>query len=174
MVTIFRLVVLLMVLAAAGACQSTKSGSETALEPGSPELEQLYQEGRATYLSEDYQSAASIFARVVENDPMHIKALINWGAALSRGGKPKEAIAKFEQALARDPNHAWAMYNLGVSLQRLGEHEAAVVQYKQAVERDSTILTPKLQNYLDRKEPKQQDSGIDIQRPAPPSMPAPK
>ncbi len=163
MIAIFRFVVLLMVLVVAGACQSTKAGSETALQPGSPELEKLYQEGRAAYLSEDYQTAAAAFARVVESDPTHVKALINWGASLSRGGNPKAAIPKFEQALARDPNQAWAMYNLGVSLQRLGEHEAAIVQYKLAMERDPSLLTPEMKRYLQRKEPKRQDSEINPQ-----------
>lgn len=171
MVAIFRLVALLIILAASGSCQSTKSGSEIALQPGSPELEQLYQEGRAAYLSEDYQAAAAAFARVVEIDPTHIKALINWGVSLSRGGNPKEAIAKFEQALARDPNNAWAMYNLGVALERLGEHEAAITRYKQAVALDSTLLTPEMKRYLQRKEPKGQDSAIQMQSWAPSATP---
>ena len=119
------------------------------MQPDSPELEKLYQEGRAAYLSEDYQTAAAIFERVVKSDPTHIKALINWGVSLSRDGDPKEALPKFEQALARDPNHAWAMYNLGVALQRLGEHEAAMIQYKQAVERDPALLTPEMKHYFE-------------------------
>ncbi len=163
MVVIFRLVVLLIALVATGACQSTKSSSKTVLQPDSPELEQLYQTGRAAYLSEDYQAAAETFAQVVESDPTHIKALVNWGASLSRGGNPKDAIPKFEQALARDPNHAGAMYNLGVSLQRLGEHEAAIVQYKRAIERDASFLTPQMKSYFERKEPKKQDSEINLQ-----------
>ena len=162
MVTIFRLIVLLFVLAAAGACQSAKSDAEIALQPDSPELEKLYQEGRAAYLSEDYQTAAAIFARVVKSDPTHIKALVNWGVALSRGGDPKGALPKFEQALARDPNHAWAMYNLGVALQRLGEHEIAIVQYKQAVEREPSLLTPAMKHYIQRWELKQQDSEVNV------------
>jgi tetratricopeptide (TPR) repeat protein len=167
MVTIFRLVVLLMILVATGACQSTKAGPAMVLEPGSPGLEQLYQEGRAAYLAEDYQAAATTFARVVEIDPTHLNALINWGASLSRGGNPREAIPKFEQALARDPNHAWAMYNLGVALQRLGEHEAAVTQYKLAVARDSSLLTPGMKRYMQRREPKQQETEINFREPTP-------
>jgi len=163
MITIFRLVTLLIVLAASGACQSTKATSETALVPGSPELEQLYQEGRAAYLSKDYKTAAAIFERVVKVDPTHIKALINWGVSLSSDGSPKEAIPKFEQALARDPNHAWAMYNLGVSLERLGEHETAIVHYKQAVALNPAILTPEMKRYLQNKESSQQDSSINMQ-----------
>lgn len=171
MITILRLVVLLMVLAATGACQSPKAGPEAALKPGSPELEQLYQEGRAAYISEDYQAAAATFARVVESDPTHLKALINWGVSLSRGGNPKDALPKFEMALARDPNHAWAMYNLGVALQRMGEHEAAIAQYKLAVERDSTLLTPEMQDYLRRKEPRRLNSEINMQGSPPSSTP---
>lgn len=171
LVAIFRLVVLLITLVATGACQSTKTGAKTALQPGSPELEQLYQEGRAAYLNEDYQTAAETFERVVESDPTHIKALVNWGASLSRGGNPKAAIPKFEQALARDPNHAEAMYNWGVSLQRLGEHKAAIVQYKQAMERDPALLTPAMERYLQRKEPKQQDSEINLEGSSSPSTP---
>ena len=160
MVIIFRFIVLLIALAAIVGCQSAKSTPEADLAPGSPELEQLYQEGRAAYFAEEYQTAAEIFARVVDNDPEHLKALINWGVALSRGGNPKDAIPKFEQALSRDPNHAEAIYNLGTALQRLGEHEAAVAQYQKAVALNPAISTPQLQRYLERMEPRRQDSQI--------------
>lgn len=162
MVMIRRLVVLLFALIALGACQSAKSGPSADLQPGSPELEQLYQEGRAAYLSEDYESAATTFAQVVAIDPEHIRALVNWGVSLSRSGDARAAIPKFQQALARDPNHAGAMYNLGVSLQRLSEHEAAVVQYNQAVARDPSLLSPELKRYLERRGPKQQDREIGV------------
>jgi tetratricopeptide (TPR) repeat protein len=171
MLTLFRLVVLLMTLVGTGACQSNKIDPDTALKPGSPELELLYQEGRTAYLSEDYQTAAAIFERVVNIDPTHINALINWGVSLSRDGKPKEAIPKFEQALARDPNHAWAKYNLGVALERLGEHEAAITQYKQAIELSPAILTPEMVRYFERKGSKQQENAINLQESPAPSMP---
>jgi len=171
MVTIFRLVVLLMVLVASGACQSNKIDPDAALKPGSPELELLYQEGRAAYLREDYQTAAATFERVVNIDPTHINALINWGVSLSRDGHPKEAIPKFEQALARDPNRAWTKYNLGVALQRLGEHEAAIIQYKQAVELNPAILTPEMERYFEHKEHKQQENPINMRESSTPSTP---
>lgn len=169
MVTIRQLVVLLLALIALGACQSAKSGANTDLQPGSPELEQLYQEGRAAYLSEDYDAAAETFSQVVEIDPAHLRALINWGVSLSRSGDAKAAIPKFEQALARDPNNASAIYNLGVSLQRLGEHEAAMAQYNQAVALDPSLLTPEMQRYLQRRGPKRQDREINLNTPPPAS-----
>jgi tetratricopeptide (TPR) repeat protein len=169
--TIFRLVALLSIMVATGACQNTKSTAELVLKPGSPELEQLYQEGRAEYLSEDYQTAAATFERVVEIDPTHLNALINWGVSLSRDGNPKEAIPKFELALSRDPNNAWAMYNLGVALQRLGEHEAAIAQFKQAVEHNPAILTSEMKRYFEHKESKRQENEINLYGSPPPSMP---
>jgi len=171
MTTIFRLIVLLSILVAAGACQSSKSDSNTALSPGSPEFEQLYQQGRVAYLDGDYETAATTFARVVEIDPEHLNALINWGVSLSRSGQPKAAIPKFEQALSRDPNHAWARYNLGVAWQRLGEHAFAVEHYEQAVALNPTILTPELTRYLQRQEPRLQNSPINMQGPPPASPP---
>lgn len=169
--TIFRLIVLLSILAATGACQSAKSGSNAALSPGSPELDQLYQQGRVAYLDGDYETAAATFARVAAIDPEHLNALINWGVSLSRSGQPKAAIPKFEQALARNPNHAWARYNLGVAWQRLGEHASAVAHYEQAVALNPAILTPELTRYLQRQEPRIQDSQINMQGPPPASSP---
>jgi hypothetical protein len=53
----------------------------------------------------------------------------------------------------------------------MGEHEAAIAQYKLAVERDSTLLTPEMQDYLRRKEPKRQNSEINMQGSTPSSTP---
>jgi tetratricopeptide (TPR) repeat protein len=167
MVTVFRFVMLLMVLAGTASCQGTKPSPEVAPAPNVSEAEQLYQQGRAAYLSEDYQAAAEAFARVVELEPTHIKALVNWGVSLSRGGDPKASIPKYEQALSRDPNNAWAMYNLGVALQRLGEHDTALIQYQRAVERDPAILTPELESYIARKSKRDQDSQINPQTSSP-------
>ena len=83
------------------------------LDPGTPQLEQLYQEGRADYQNGKYDDAVRKFAYVVEVDPTHLNALINWGVALSSGNKPEAAVPKFQQALSREPNNAATLYNLG-------------------------------------------------------------
>lgn len=141
-------------------CQSTQSQIDAALKPGSPELEDLYQSGRAAYLEEKYEEAAFIFARVVEVDPDHLNALINWGATLSRSGDLKGALEKYDQALARDPNNGATLYNKGVTLERLGKHAAAIEYYDMALTRDASLMTPALQRYLKRQRPKTQDTEI--------------
>ena len=100
------------------ACQSAPQATG-APAAGTPTLEQLYQEGRAAYEAGDYVTAAEKFAAVAEADPEHVKALINWGAALAWSGQPLEAIAKYQQALARDPNNAAAHQNKSEALKNL-------------------------------------------------------
>ena len=151
-------------------CQSNKSQPDAALAPGSAALTQLYQEGRASYLAGHYDKAATQFAQVFEVDPEHLNALVNWGAALSRGGKPDEGLPKLRQALARDPNNAAILYNLGVTYERLDQHADAIEHYDQAVARDQALLTQSLQRYLERQRPKLQDTEIDaLKKPLPSS-----
>ena len=87
-------------------CQSQKQ-AEVALEPSDTAMmEGVYQEGRAAYEAGRYNEAAEKFARIVQVDPTHVKALINWGVSLSRSGQPLQAIPNFQQALGHDPNNA--------------------------------------------------------------------
>ena len=98
-------------------------------------------------------------------DPEHLKALINWGSALSRGDKPSEAIPKFQQALARDPDNAAAYYNWGVALERMRKHREAIEKYEQALALRNDLLTPTLQQYLQRHRPLlRQDTEINLLR----------
>jgi tetratricopeptide (TPR) repeat protein len=165
-----RLMLLLSTLVLLTSCQnSTAPKSTTALQPGSPALEEIYQEGRAAYQASHFDKAAEIFESVVEADPQHLNALINWGAALSSGNKPEAALSKYQQALARDPNNVAALYNLGVAYQRLGQHAEAIEQYDRAVALNQAMLTPSLQRYFQRQRPKLQETQIDIPSPPPPS-----
>lgn len=141
-------------------CSSAKQQSAGVLEPGSSSLEQVYQEGRATYEGGDFVAAAEKFASVVDVDPEHLNALINWGAALARNGQPLEAIPKYQQALARDPNNAAAYYNWGVALERLRKHAEAVEKYERAVVLQSDLLTPALQDYLQHRNPEKQKTQV--------------
>lgn len=134
-------------------------------------IEQLYQAGRTAYAAGKYTEAAETFGRVVQRVPNHYKALVNWGVALSRGGKPEEAIVKFQQALALDPEHhnnAEVYYNWGVALERLGKHRDAVEKFDQAVALNAALETPELQGYLRRYRPVQPNAPVSI-----PPAPAP-
>jgi tetratricopeptide (TPR) repeat protein len=120
----------------------------------------VYQEGRADYEAEKYAEAAEKFAQVVQAEPQHINALINWGSALSRSGQPEKAIPKFQQALLQDPTKAEAYYNWGVALERLGKHQEAAEKYEAALALRADLLTPALQRYLERQRPQEQDSSV--------------
>jgi tetratricopeptide (TPR) repeat protein len=154
------LVLLMPVALSVSACQSTPQQATGAPAAGTPTPEQLYQEGRAAYEAGDYVIAAEKFAEVAAADPEHVKALINWGAALAQNGQPLEAISKYQQALARDPNNAAAYYNWGVALERLRKHAEAIEKYERAVALQSDLLTPALQSYLQRRRPLLQDTQI--------------
>lgn len=161
LVTRCWLMLLLSTLLLLASCQkSTDPNPDTVMEPGSPALTKLYQEGRAAYQAEHFEKAAAVFERVVETDPQHLNALINWGVALSSNNLAEEALPKFQQALAREPNHSGALYNLGVAYQRLGLHAKAIEHYDRAIALEPTFLNPALNRYLTRQRAKAQDAEI--------------
>lgn len=113
------------------------------------QLEQVYQQGRAAYLAERYDEAAGHFARVANANPEHVKARINWGVSLSRGGRPLEALGHYQQALEQEPDNAAALYNWGAALARLGKHEEALEKFDRARGLGGLELPPKLRRTLD-------------------------
>src|SRR5262249_40067815 len=119
-----------------------------------------------------YDDAAAQFARVVAADPEHLKARLNWAAALSAGGKSAEAIAQCQNVLARDPANAEAYYQWGAALARIGRHQEAVEKFDQALAlkpmaqllQDDPSLERKLRGYL--KSQRRQTSGdVTVVRP---------
>ncbi len=154
------LVLLLSSAVVLWSCNTATQQPPVAVEPGTVAAAQLYQAGRVAYEAANYDEAAEKFARVASADPEHLKALINWGVALSRGDKPLQAIPKFQQALARDPDNAAAYYNWGVALERMRKHREAIEKYEQALALRNDLLTPTLQQYLQRHRPLLQDTEI--------------
>jgi tetratricopeptide (TPR) repeat protein len=142
-----------------GACSNTTQSAGTTA-PSTMTLEETYQAGRVAYAAGRFDEAANNFARVVHDDPQHLNALINWGAALSRSGKPVEAMAKYEQVVLQDPNNAEAYYNWGVALERIGKHQEAVERYDKAIALKAQLLTPELNQYLQRHRSAQHDTQI--------------
>ena len=159
MATSYRLILCVLLAVMVGACSNATQSAETTA-PSPLTLEQFYQAGRIAYAAERYDEAAAHFARVVHEDPQHLNALINWGAALARSGKPVEAMAKYEQAVLQDPNNAEAYYNWGVALERLGKHHEAIERYDKALALKAQLRTPELDSYLQRHRSTQQDTQI--------------
>jgi tetratricopeptide (TPR) repeat protein len=143
------------------ACSRQKPPEVAATPPPGPlATEMLYQEGRAAFEAEKYDVAAEKFARVVQVDPEHLNALINWGSALSRSGKPALAIPRFQLALLKDPTKAEAYYNWGVALERQGKHAEAVEKYENALSLRADLSTPTLQQYMERHRPQERESRV--------------
>ena len=125
-----------------------------------------------------YNEAAADFARVVAADPEHLKARLNWAAALSYSNQVSEAIVQCQNVLARDPTNAEAYYQWGAVLVRMGRHEEAVEKFDQALAlkpmvellQDDPALQYTLQGYLQRQRRQGSDTGVTV-RPRPATQP---
>jgi tetratricopeptide (TPR) repeat protein len=164
---------LVCVLALLVACGSKKP-VQVSLAPQTQALEQAYQAGRVAFKEQRYDDAAVQFARVVDADPEHLKARLNWAAALSASGKPAEAIEQCQNVLARDPANAEAYYQWGAALARMGKDQEAVEKFDQALAlkpmadllQDDPSLQQRLQDYLKRQRRRAlEDAGITVSRP---------
>lgn len=162
-------------LSVLGLCLSCSSPqtSQPTLAPHTPALEQLYQEGRRAFQEQRYPEAAAMFARVVATDAEHVKARLNWAAALSYSNKPSEAIVQCQNVLARDPMSAEAYYQWGAVLVRAGQHQEALEKFDRALALkplsellpDEPRLRQALQDYIRRQ--KRQISDAEVVRPKP-------
>jgi len=76
------------------------------------------------------------FAKVLDLDPRHAKALCNTGSILQWEGKDEEAEACYRAALASAPALAQAWFNLGQLARRRQRSAEAVAAYRRAIELD--------------------------------------
>jgi tetratricopeptide (TPR) repeat protein len=173
MAIIRRGIGLVCTLVLLASCSSEQS-AQVPLAPQTPALEKVYQDGRLAFKERRYEEAAALFAQVVAADPDHVKARLNWAAALSYINKPGEAIMQCQYVLARDPTNAEAYYQWGAVLRRMGQHQEALEKFDQAFAlkpmaellQDDPLLQQRLQAYL--KDQRRQASDGDVARPQPP------
>jgi tetratricopeptide (TPR) repeat protein len=92
--------------------------------------------GEAYLRSEQFESALTDYAKVVESDNKNILALNNFSLALIRCGKPHEAKDVIAYVHELDPKNFPAYINLGNIHQALGEYQEAVNSALQAVQLD--------------------------------------
>ena len=172
MTSIWRGIGLVCTLALALSCSTSRV--QEPLTPQTPALEKTYQDGRLAFKERRYEEAAAQFARVVAADPEHLKARLNWAAALSYLNKPSEALVQCQNVLARDPTNAEAYYQWGAVLARLGKHQEAMEKFDQALVlkpmsellQEDPMLQQSLQAYLKRQ--RRQVLEDDVARPKPP------
>ena len=154
---------------------SSQQAEQVPLAPQTPALEKVYQDGRLAFRERRYDEAAAQFARVVAADPEHLKARLNWAAALSYLDKPAEAIMQCQNVLTRDPTNAEAYYQWGAVLARMGRHPEALEKFDQALAlkpmaellQEDPVLQQSLQAYLKRQ--RRQALDADVARPKTPS-----
>src|SRR5256712_10701265 len=152
---------------------SSKQSPQALHAPNTQAIEQLYQDGRVAFKERRYDEAAAQFARVVAADPEHLKARLNWAAALSYSNKVSEAIVQCQNVLARDPANAEAYYEWGAVLRRVERHQEALEKFDQALAlkpmpellQEDPALQQRLQAYLNRQ--RRQASDAEVARPKP-------
>lgn len=172
MASIWRGIGLVCALALVLSCSTPRV--QEPLAPQTPALEKTYQDGRLAFKERRYEEAAAYFARVVAADPEHLKARLNWAAALSYLNKPSEALVQCQHVLARDPTNAEAYYQWGAVLARLGKHQEAMEKFDQALVlkpmsellQEDPMLQQSLQAYLKRQ--RRQALDADVVRPTSP------
>jgi tetratricopeptide (TPR) repeat protein len=172
MATIWRGIGLVCTLVLLLSCSTPRV--QEPLAPQTPALEKTYQDGRQAFRERRYEEAAAHFALVVAADPEHLKARLNWAAALSYLHKPSEALVQCQNVLARDPTNAEAYYQWGAVLARLGKHQEAMEKFDQALVlkpmtellQEDPMLQQSLQAYLKRQ--RRQALDDDVARPKPP------
>jgi tetratricopeptide (TPR) repeat protein len=170
--TIWRGIGLVCTLVLVLSC--SKQQAQEPLAPQTPALEKTYQAGRLAFKERRYEEAAAYFARVVAADPEHLKARLNWAAALSYLNKPAEALVQCQNVLARDPTNAEAYYQWGAVLARMGKHQEALEKFDQALVlkpmtellQEDPVLQQSLQAYLKRQ--RRQALDTDVAHPKPP------
>jgi len=89
--------------------------------------------GQAAFERGDFVAAEQAFRRAVEAEPGHVAARVNLAAALVRGGRLEEGVARYREAVALDPRDAGARYGLGTALAQQGDDEGAVAEYAEAL-----------------------------------------
>jgi tetratricopeptide (TPR) repeat protein len=172
MAAIWRGIGLICTLVLVLSCSTPQT--QAPLAPQTPALEKTYQDGRLAFKERRYEEAAAQFARVVAADPEHLKARLNWAAALSYLNKPSEALVQCQHVLARDPTNAEAYYQWGAVLARIGKHQEAMEKFDQALVlkpmtellQEDPMLQQSLQAYLKRQ--RRQELDADVARPKPP------
>lgn len=126
---------------------------QQALENGQPQVAAgLFRDpewrAAAAYKSQDYAQAAQQYAGL--DTP---RSLYNYGNALVRQGKLKEAIQAYDRVLAKDPQHEDARYNRDLVQKALEQQQQQSSQQDQQPSPSSTGQPPPDANSQDQQQP---------------------
>lgn len=122
-----RTLVLLLTVAATGACAQERKADAALIE------------GNALYRQGDHAGAAAAYQRAGTLAPADLRPTFNLGDALYRQGDPAAAQQQFERSAqeARDPaDQARAYHNLGNTHLAQQRPQQAIAAYREALRRD--------------------------------------
>lgn len=85
------------------------------------------------FVSGDLPAACENFELLTHLQPTEARHYVNWGAALNRQGKHKDAADILRKAIQRNRKSADAYYNLGIAQRHLKQPSMAVSAYKEAI-----------------------------------------
>lgn len=105
-------------------------------------------EGYALAGKEDFEGAAALFERAIQENPENAQAYLNMGSALAIQGRENEAIAFFEKAGTLQPKNASPFYSLALALEATADLERAFSAISKAAQLDPD--NPTVQRVYDR------------------------
>ncbi len=95
----------------------------------------LYEAGKSAAKAKDYETAVSLFSRVVELEPEHATAWYRLGRALVSSGQGEKGVEALRRQIEIDPFHERVHNNLGWALEKVGDPAGAEAAYRAQLER---------------------------------------
>lgn len=132
--------------------QTSEALFQQALRVGGPSQVMLSNLARIRILEGQIEPAMAMLDEALRLDPRHVGALVNRGFALSRLGRPGEALPYFEAAVEQSPIHFTARHNLAICLVQLDQLDDALRQYQILIRMkpDDPALQAERHNLRDR------------------------
>lgn len=99
----------------------------------------LYQAGKKSFKSGNYEDAAASFAAAVDKNPNRADYYIDYGLALIKLGRYEDALAEFEQAylskeiIIAKRNNKRVFRGRGIAYYYMADYEKAIEQFEEAL-----------------------------------------
>ncbi|HWF45726.1 MAG TPA: tetratricopeptide repeat protein, partial [Bryobacteraceae bacterium] len=93
----------------------------------------MYERAVQLHTSGQVAEAGTLFAAIVEHNPIHFPSLHRLAAIRRQEGRFEESLALLKQAIGCNPSSADAHNSLGNTLNSLGRAEEAIDQYRSAL-----------------------------------------
>ena len=97
---------------------------------------QLFKEGMAEFLNQNYGSSIETLSRAIELDPNHKLALMSRGTGYMKMNRAEDAKADFSRVIEIDPEYPRAYHLRGLARDSVGEANGALNDFNQAIELD--------------------------------------